>query len=221
MKRISLIQKFVLPVAMFLLISCKEDAASPATEDFVQSKPVSGEIGVAVKPDFDWEQSANAETYQILVSENSDFSNPVINQSGLVTTYYQPEVELASNTKYFWKVTAMNQSSEKPATNAGISFKTKVTPAKPSPGVSGYYVALKGTDKAGNGSKEKPFRTVSYAASMVPANENDTIFIASGVFEETEAVLLQTGVNLIGSGESETILKSSWVTLAPGIDGKR
>jgi hypothetical protein len=220
MKAIPLIQRFVIPFAIFILISCKEDVQSPSTENFAQIKPLSGEIGVAIKLEFDWEKSKNAESYQIVVSENSDFSNPVIEKSGILTTYYQSELELASNTKYFWKVIAENKSSKTEATNAGISFRTLVTPAKPSPGVSAYYVSTSGTNKAGNGSKDKPFKTLSYAASMVPADENDTIFIGPGIFEEMEAVVLQTGVNLIGSGESETILKSSGVTLPSGIDPK-
>ncbi len=220
MKVISLIQKFVLPVAIFLFISCKEDTQSPVAENFVQSKPVSGEIGVALKTEFDWEQAANAESYMILVSENSDFSSPVIEKSGILTTYYQSEIELLSNTKYFWKVVAENKSSKTEASNAGIFFRTMIAPAKPSPGISAYFVSLSGVDKAVNGSKEKPFRTLSYAASMVPAGENDTIFIGAGIFDESEPVIVQPKVNLIGSGESETILKSAGVTLPSGIDPK-
>ncbi len=220
MKVISLIHKFVLPFAIFLFISCKEDTQSPEAENFVQSKPVSGEISVPIKPEFDWEASANAESYKIVVSENTDFSSPVIEKSGILTTYYQSEFELLSNTKYSWKVVAENKSSKTEATNAGISFRTLVAPAKPSPGISAYFVSISGFDKAANGSKENPFRTISYAASMVPAGENDTIFIGAGIFDETEPVVIQPTVNLIGAGESETILKSAGVTLPSGIDPK-
>jgi hypothetical protein len=53
---------------------------------------------------------------------------------------------------------------------------------------------------------------------MVPPNEGDTIFLTDGIFRETEPAIVAPGVNIIGSGESETILSSSGVKIPPTIN---
>jgi exo-1,4-beta-D-glucosaminidase len=57
---------------------------------------------------FDWEDSASVTTYTLVVSVNTDFSAPIINQSGLTTSQFTNSGSLGSRVKYYWKVTAFN-----------------------------------------------------------------------------------------------------------------
>ncbi len=69
-----------------------------------------------------------------------------------------------------------------------------------------YYVSTSGTDEVGNGSYQKPFKTLAYAASRNFLHEGDTIFLEEGVFIEREPTLLPLGVSIKGAGQTKTIL---------------
>lgn len=72
-----------------------------------------------------------------------------------------------------------------------------------------FYVELTGSDSAGDGSPEKPWRTVAFAASRVGGGWGHSIRIGSGVFHETEQIVLRPKVNLLGAGAENTTLTSS------------
>lgn len=100
----------------------------PQPGTFNQTAPASGATAVSLSPTFTWGASSDAATYTLVVSTNSSFTSPVINQSGIAATTYAGG-GLAGNTLYYWKVTAINASGTRVATNAGISFTTLVPPA--------------------------------------------------------------------------------------------
>src|SRR5688500_2128083 len=73
-----------------------------------------------------------------------------------------------------------------------------------------YYVnATGGNDATGNGSSAKPWRTLRFAASKVPANRGHTIQLSAGTFVESGLIELPPGVSITGAGKSSTILKAA------------
>lgn len=219
MKPILLIINCLLLFLCMIYTSCKSvEPALPIAGAFNQIAPRMSETGVALAPTFNWEPSENAETYRLVVSLKADFSDPVSDVPGLKATQYNQNQELVANTRYYWKVTAVNASGMIIATNAGISFRTIALPPAPSPGIYAYYVATTGDDNPGMGTKANPFKTLAYAATMVPAAENDTIFLGEGTFEETEPALIPIGVSVKGAGESKTILSSKGVTVPANVN---
>ena len=55
---------------------------------------------------FKWERVIKAISYKIIVSENSDFSNPIIEEVTTNTEYYVPDTLTELNKDYYWKVIA-------------------------------------------------------------------------------------------------------------------
>jgi len=59
-------------------------------------------------PEFSWNASSDAVgtiTYTLEVSQNSDFSSPIINVFGITSTNFSPESDLQTG-KYYWRVIA-------------------------------------------------------------------------------------------------------------------
>ncbi len=94
-------------------------------------------------PKFMWSKAYNATSYRLVVSTNSDLSNPVINQSGITSLmdtpqfgtqtagYYQPTTALANDTKYYWMVYAANANGERPMNGPVQYFTTKPASSAP------------------------------------------------------------------------------------------
>jgi PA14 domain/Secretion system C-terminal sorting domain/Right handed beta helix region len=186
----------------------------PLPGAFTQNSPSNNSTGVSLTPSFTWNTATSAATYSLLVSTSSTFANPVINVTGLTNASYSPTTALAGNTTFYWKVTAVNVSGSTVATNAGISFVTAVAPV---PGAT-YYVSPSGLDAPGRGSSTAPYRTLAYAATQVPANLNNTIYLNAGTYSETVATVLPRGVNIQGAGESLVTITSNGPIPAPGVD---
>jgi hypothetical protein len=185
----------------------------PAPGVFTQTAPASNATGVSRTPTFTWAGSTNASSYSLVVSTSSAYTSPVINQSGLTTTSFTPTSSLSANQKYYWKVTAVNSTGAKVATNAGNAFTTS--------DITGtyYYVATTGQDAAGRGSQGAPFRTIAYAAKHVPAGPDVTIYLNPGTYSETKAIELPLGVSLEGAGESSvTITSPGNIPIPAGVD---
>lgn len=100
----------------------------PQPGTFNQTAPASAATGVSTTPVFSWGTSSDAVSYSLVVSTSSSYSTPVINVTGLTTTSYTPSTGLSGNTLYYWRVTAVNSSGSRIATNAGISFTTLIPP---------------------------------------------------------------------------------------------
>ena len=64
---------------------------------------------VELSPELQWSSVTGAESYNLLVATNSDFSNIIIDEDGLSKSSYQLS-DLDSETEYFWKVSASNST---------------------------------------------------------------------------------------------------------------
>lgn len=69
--------------------------------------PNQDETNVSLTPTFFWQTAAYANEYQLIVSEQSDLSAPLIDQSGIVTTSFEA-TGLTADTLYYWTVVASN-----------------------------------------------------------------------------------------------------------------
>ncbi|MBI2848182.1 MAG: hypothetical protein HYX83_03305 [Chloroflexi bacterium] len=76
--------------------------------------PEAGASGVPMKPVFQWSVFAGAERYELLLSTNASFSDPVIVKTGnnaLPANAWQSDIDLDYGTTYFWKVRAISADS--------------------------------------------------------------------------------------------------------------
>jgi len=97
--------------------------------------PGAGAKSVGLRPVFQWSAIAGAESYELLVSTNTSFTNPVITKLGtyaLPATAWQSDINLDYDTTYYWKVRASGSSSYS-AWSAVSAFTTKSPPAIESP----------------------------------------------------------------------------------------
>jgi mannan endo-1,4-beta-mannosidase len=94
---------------------------------FNQLSPANESTGILPGAVFKWEPAIGASNYNIVVSDNINFTNPLINAT-LNKTEYTPEKDLDFNTRYYWKVTATNSLGSTDALNSGIYFTTRPAP---------------------------------------------------------------------------------------------
>jgi uncharacterized repeat protein (TIGR01451 family) len=95
--------------------------------------PDDGATGVQLRPAFTW-ASGDAENYTIEVATDVSFHNIVFKDTVTVTTAI-PDVELQSNTRFFWRVTAVNACGAG-AVSATFSFTTLKLPGDCTDGVT-------------------------------------------------------------------------------------
>jgi gliding motility-associated-like protein len=72
-----------------------------------------------------------------------------------------------------------------------------------------YHVSINGNDATGDGSSGKPWRTIGYALSKIPANQGHTLQISSGTFIESAFLNVPVGVNIQGAGIDATIIRAA------------
>lgn len=72
-----------------------------------------------------------------------------------------------------------------------------------------FYVHLNGSDQTGDGSIERPWRTIHFAVKKIPASQNHTLKISSGTFFENASIEIPLRVNLEGAGIDLTIIKGA------------
>ena len=72
-----------------------------------------------------------------------------------------------------------------------------------------YHVSINGNDMSGDGSIEKPWRTIGFALETVAAGQGHTINISPGTFYINSALNVQPGINIRGAGKDSTIIKGS------------
>ena len=92
--------------------------------------PGAGVKNVGLRPVFQWSAIAGADSYELLVSTNTFFTNPVITKIGtyaLPTTAWQSDINLNYDTTYYWKVRASGSSSYS-AWSAVSAFITESPP---------------------------------------------------------------------------------------------
>ncbi|GKX29944.1 hypothetical protein SH1V18_24240 [Vallitalea longa] len=80
-------------------------------QSFELLTPSNGDTWVSrTNTTFDWEDSFEADSYQIIVDNDSDFSSPEINVSDIMTSNYTSTITLDRMTKYYWKVIAVDDN---------------------------------------------------------------------------------------------------------------
>lgn len=86
----------------------------PATVAPLLINPEAGAGGVMPKPIFQWTAIAGADSYELLVSTDIFFSNPIIvkiEDFALHTTAWQCDINLEQETTYYWKVRARGSNN--------------------------------------------------------------------------------------------------------------
>lgn len=73
-------------------------------EQIVLTAPVDNATSVELQPEFSWQVDPEANTYQIQVSLNDEFTSNVINESSIAETEFNPTGLLSMGTEYFWRV---------------------------------------------------------------------------------------------------------------------
>ncbi len=93
--------------------------------------PEAGDTKVPARPIFQWSAIAGADSYELLVSTDAAFTNPIIARTGdtaLPATAWQSDLSLNDSATYYWKVRAIGSNSCS-AWSAVGAFTTE----KPSP----------------------------------------------------------------------------------------
>jgi hypothetical protein len=93
--------------------------------------PAAGAREIPVKPIFQWTAIVGADTYDLLVATDADFSHPVIvkiNGYSLPTNAWQCDVSLDYATTYYWKVRAIASGTSSAWSATGV-FITEAAPA--------------------------------------------------------------------------------------------
>jgi hypothetical protein len=93
--------------------------------------------------------------------------------------------------------------ADNPTASASIDSNAALLTAENS-----FNVSIIGSD-AGDGSASKPWRTLRYAVSKVPANQGFTIVLSAGTFVESGLIEVPLGVSILGAGVDKTILKAA------------
>ncbi|HEY94961.1 MAG TPA: hypothetical protein G4O15_08500, partial [Dehalococcoidia bacterium] len=91
--------------------------------------PDSGADPVALQPIFQWSTVTGAEKYELIVSTDFSFKNPVIEKAGryaLPATAWKSDVILEENNTYYWRVRAIGSEGYGDWSAAGI-FTTQTT----------------------------------------------------------------------------------------------
>jgi len=81
---------------------------------------------------FSWIMMADADDYDWVLDNNSDFSSPVESETSLTDTAYGCTKTLDYDSTYYWQVTAYKDGSEISKSAVG-TFRTMVEPAEPPP----------------------------------------------------------------------------------------
>jgi hypothetical protein len=89
--------------------------------------PTAGAIGMSLKPVFQWGATAGAESYELIVSTDHSFENPIVLKAGdyaLPSTAWECDINLNYGTTYYWKVRAINSDTYS-AWSAASAFTTE------------------------------------------------------------------------------------------------
>lgn len=81
------------------------DAQAPGTPALAQ--PLDGATQVGFRPDFTWGAVSGAATYKVEVATDPGFAD-IVASGEASTTSWQPASPLAPNTRYYWRVSALN-----------------------------------------------------------------------------------------------------------------
>lgn len=60
------------------------------------------------RPTFAWNAVANAASYTLHVATDPTFTNLVLEESGIAEAQFSPDADLATNSRFYWRVQAVN-----------------------------------------------------------------------------------------------------------------
>jgi photosystem II stability/assembly factor-like uncharacterized protein len=92
--------------------------------------PAPGALDVPVKPVFQWTAVIGASSYELLLSRDGDFTDPVIikeNDYALPANAWECDVNLDYSTTYYWKIRAVTESTHSIWSSTGV-FTTAPLP---------------------------------------------------------------------------------------------
>lgn len=94
----------------------------PGPFNTVSPAPNSTEVSTSVT--LVWSASTEADTYNVILDDNSDFGTPDAVANGLTTTSYVVPAILEQNRTYYWRVTAINFTGQTVSNPNPSSFAT-------------------------------------------------------------------------------------------------
>jgi predicted phage tail protein len=97
------------------------------------TSPTNNSTGLPTNPKLYWSAVSNAETYEVEVSKNPDFSSLVVNNNSLTTNEFTVS-GLQQDTSYYWRVRAINSAGTSPYSIVWTfrTIKPVLIPAVPS-----------------------------------------------------------------------------------------
>lgn len=105
-------------------VMASSTVSTPPPGAFSLLSPSNAATGVALTPTLDWGDASGVATYTLTLDDNSNFSSPVLMQSGIAASQLTPGSALAGATTYFWRVSAVNAGGTTAASNNDFSFTT-------------------------------------------------------------------------------------------------
>ncbi|MBN2075995.1 MAG: WD40 repeat domain-containing protein [Dehalococcoidales bacterium] len=94
-----------------------EEVSEPIVFDIkspVILSPEAGSEKISVKPLFQWDAVLGADGYELVVSPDTSFENPIILKAGeyaLTATAWKSNISLENNTTYYWKIRTLIDGS--------------------------------------------------------------------------------------------------------------
>lgn len=210
----------------FGLAACGEDddvVSPPDPLDTVEAvllnefhllEPINSWKDVPVIGEFSWTSAGEGAIYSLTI--NAKHSPDFLKFESITDTVFTLPEPMQKATIYEWSVTATDGKNREEGSREVFEIRTEFAMPSPSPDQHTYYVSPLGKDDPSAGTPNDPFKTVAYAARLMPTDENDTIRLAAGEYVETEEIILGTGINLVGAGVGQTTLSSSQLL---GING--
>ena len=106
------------------------------------SSPSHQEDEAPLSPQLVWQNTSGADSYEVEVSTDSDFSPLIFEQSGIAGTSLTLPMSLQSDTRYYWRVRASNEIGDGPFSNSRWfrtieSSPSQVSLASPADGATG------------------------------------------------------------------------------------
>lgn len=163
-----------------------EESATQEEISVTLDSPADATNDVSINTLFEWTGSGDITDYTILVSLQSDLSDPVINTS--VQNESFEASGLNYSTEYFWQVTG-HSSSGNSASSSTFSFITEDETTEP-PINNTDFVQIENGDFVLDG---QPFRYAGTNAYYLPNYEK----INSGVVDRAMELFENTGVNVV------------------------
>jgi len=91
--------------------------------------PASGSVDQPVRPTFEWSAGSYGSVYRLEVATDEEFAQVVLDVAGILTTTYEAQTDLGTNTRYYWRVSASNLCGEG-ASSSVWSFITETVPGE-------------------------------------------------------------------------------------------